>query len=379
MINIADKSKCCGCSGCVEACPKQCISFEEDHEGFRYPKVNLNTCINCGLCEKVCSVVNGIQPQKIVNVYAASNKDADIRRSSSSGGVFTYLAEQIINDGGIVYGAAYNKVWEVEHIAVEQIDDLQKLRSSKYMQSRMGDTFKNVRSNLIKGRKVLFSGTPCQVSGLKKFLNKKYDNLYCIDIICHGVPSPKIWRKYLIQLINNGILETDMEHIKDVNFRAKDTGWLNSKIVIKYEDKEYCNSKDSDSYYRAFTQNVSLRPICYNCPFKAGGSGSDLTIADFWGIKEVDHSVFDDNGVSMIIDYGKNKFDISGLNLKQEPTDSIKHYNGSFYHSSQYNANRKVLFGKIDKTNNIISLMNRCTHPTKIQRIKNVLYRKLSK
>lgn len=378
MIIIENKKDCCGCSACSEICPKKCISFNEDKEGFRYPNVDLDVCINCGLCEKVCPVTNDSESQKIVSVFAASIKNEEIRRESSSGGVFSYLAIQTINEGGIVYGASYNNEWEVSHIGIEHIEDLRKLRSSKYMQSQIANSYIDVRANLQKGRKVLFSGTPCQIAGLKKFLRKEYENLLCVDFICHGVPSPKVWRKYLLELIQTGNIGPSVQNLKQVNFRSKVPNWLFFQILIDSSQGTYVCSKDKDPYFRAFNMNVTIRPICYNCPFKAGRSASDLTIADFWGIKNIDPDIYNDNGVSMIIDYGKNKFDLSELNLKSEDSKCIESCNGSFYNSAQYNDNRRVLFGKIDSAKSIIKLMERCVNPSFLQRIGNRLYRKLS-
>lgn len=376
MIQIQDKSKCCGCASCIDACPKQCIEFNEDNEGFRYPKVNVDKCIDCHICEKVCPVINKSEGQKIDKLYSASNKVDDIRIKSSSGGVFGYLAEIIIKQGGIVYGASFDDNWEVQHIGIEKIEDLHKLRSSKYLQSRCNHIFSEIKEQLKSQRIVLFSGTPCQVAGLKKFLRKDYDNLYCIDIICHGVPSPKVWRLYLAQLIKNNIIGPELKNIKEVDFRSKIPNWSSYQIRINSESGEYNCPKDEDPYFKAFIQNVTIRPICLNCPFKGGTSGSDITLADFWGIKRVDPMEYSDEGVSMIIDYGKNKFDLSGLNIKFQNPDCIESCNGSYYHSAQYNANRKILFAKIDSAKNIINLLNRCANPKFIQRIGNVLIRK---
>lgn len=378
MIRIQDKSKCCGCTSCIDACPQQCIKFNEDKEGFRYPKVDEDKCIDCHLCEKVCPVINKSVTQRIDKLYSASNKVDAIRLKSSSGGVFSYLADIIIKEGGIVYGASFDNNWEVQHIGVEKTEDLYKLRSSKYLQSICNKIYKDIKRQLQNERKVLFSGTPCQVAGLKRYLRKDYDNLYCIDFICHGVPSPKVWRMYLAQLIKNNIIGPEVKSIKEVDFRSKIPNWSASQVLINSEDGEYSCSKDEDPYFRAFVQNITIRPICYNCPFKGGRSGSDLTIADFWGIKRIDPKEYSDEGVSMIIDYGKNKFDLSGLNIKSQTTNCIESCNGSYYHSAQYNANRNVLFAKIDSAKNIINLLNRCANPKFIQRIGNVLIRKFS-
>lgn len=197
MINIRDKYSCCGCAACVQACPKDCISFEEDEQGFRYPFVDKIRCIDCGLCEKVCPFINQSEPLKPQKVYAAKNPNDEIRLKSSSGGIFTMLAEFIIDEGGVVFGARFDKNWEVEHGYTQIKEGIEAFRGSKYLQSRIGNTYVQVRDFLIEGRKVLFSGTSCQIAGLKLFLRKDYDNLLTIDIVCHGVPSPLIWRTYL--------------------------------------------------------------------------------------------------------------------------------------------------------------------------------------
>ena len=200
MISIKDKKKCCGCSACVQRCPKQCINFREDNEGFRYPYIDTDKCINCGLCEKVCPIINQYNEKVPTKVYAAINTNEKIRMQSSSGGIFTYIATKVIEEKGVVFGARFDKNWEVKHDFTENIEGLSAFRGSKYMQSRIEDNYLKVEKFLKDGRKVLFSGTPCQIAGLKRYLKKNYENLLTIDIICHGVPSPKIWRLYLNEI-----------------------------------------------------------------------------------------------------------------------------------------------------------------------------------
>lgn len=202
MISILDKKKCCGCSACAQRCPKHCIKMIEDSEGFLYPKVDGDTCIDCGLCERVCPIQNPGEDRVPLAVYAAKNPNEVIRRQSSSGGIFTILAEQIIDEGGVVFGAAFNDKWEVEHSYVENKEQLVKFRGSKYVQSKIGESYKDAKSFLKEGRRVLFSGTPCQIAALKKYLRKNYENLFTVDFICHGVPSPGVFRTYLQEEIN---------------------------------------------------------------------------------------------------------------------------------------------------------------------------------
>ena len=197
MIAIKEKHNCCGCSACVQVCPKQCIRMYADNEGFLYPQVNSTICIDCGLCEKVCPVINQNKPNVPLSVYAAKNINEEVRIKSSSGGIFTLLAEQIISEGGVVFGARFNENWEVVHDYTETIDGLESFRGSKYVQSSISDNFKVAKQFLKEGRKVLFSGTPCQIAGLKKFLQKEYENLLTMEVVCHGVPSPMVWRDYI--------------------------------------------------------------------------------------------------------------------------------------------------------------------------------------
>lgn len=298
MINISDKHNCCGCSACVQACPKQCISFEEDEKGFRYPQVDSAACVDCGLCEKVCPVLHVGAPRKPLKVYAAINPNEEIRLKSSSGGVFTLLAESVINEGGVVFGARFNEQWEVIHDFTETKDGLEPFRGSKYVQSIIDDCYKHAKQFLLAGRKVLFSGTPCQIAGLKTFLGKEYENLLTVDVVCHGVPSPMVWREYLAEIAK------DKEHnISYVSFREKSNGWKNYSIVVKdrIQNDLVNESFKKNLYMQLFLKNLSLRPSCYACKCKSGSCGSDMTIADFWGIQ--DPNMDDDKGTSLFLLY----------------------------------------------------------------------------
>ena len=203
--------------------------MKEDQEGFWYPEVDVNQCINCGLCEKRCPILNDMKVDNQPQAYACYNKDEIIRKGSSSGGVFTLLASLVIEKGGIVYGATFNNENMVEHIKVDNINDLNKLRGSKYVQSKIGNTYFEIKDYLNQGRPVYFSGTPCQIDGLLAFLNKKYDNLILQDIVCHGVPSPKVWKKYLEQF--------NIEEDANISFRDKSTGWDSYSFTIDQKEK----------------------------------------------------------------------------------------------------------------------------------------------
>lgn len=332
MIQIIDKHNCCGCSACVQACPKKCISFDEDEQGFRYPLVNKAFCIDCGLCEKVCPVLNQSQAREPFKVYAAINPNEEIRMESSSGGIFTMLAETIIDNGGVVFGARFDANWEVIHDYVETKEELHYFRGSKYVQSRIGEAYKQVRDFLNIGRKVLFSGTSCQIAGLKLFLHKEYDNLLTVDVVCHGVPSPKVWREYLSCVVPNMA-------IGNVFFKDKLTGWRNYSFTILGEELNPIISEKAsmNKYMMAFTRNLILRSSCFQCPAKGGKSLSDITLADFWGIEHCALQLDDDKGVSLVcLNTCKGKLAIETLSIKYECVDYelSKAYNSCIYKST---------------------------------------------
>ena len=288
--------------------------MHEDEEGFLYPQVDFSICINCGLCEKVCPVLNQHDPKLPLEVLAAKNKNDDQRLLSSSGGIFILLAEQTINHGGVVFGARFDSKWEVEHCYAETYEELEPLMRSKYVQSRIGNTYKEAEQFLKQGRLVMFVGVPCQIAGLKHYLCKEYENLLTVDVVCHGVPSPKVWREY--------IKTVGVDKISSVNFRAKQTegfGWKEYGFVIKDKQgrKLVSQSAINNLYLLGFSKNLFLRPSCHVCPAKSCKSHSDLTIGDFWGIWNK-HSELDDNkGVSMVLinsECGKRMFDSLCLN-----------------------------------------------------------------
>lgn len=292
MIEIKDKSKCSGCHSCMNICPKNCIEMKVDEDGFWYPAVNKEKCIECGLCEKRCPILNDMSIENTPQAYACYNKDEKIRKESSSGGIFTLLASYIIENGGIVYGAAFNQNFEVEHIEVTNKQDLSKLRGSKYVQSKLGNTYSKIKEHLNQNKLVYFSGTPCQIDGLLCFLNKKYDNLICQDIVCHGVPSPKIWKHYLKKF--------DLEKNAKISFRDKSTGWDTYSFSIKQNSNSFKELSSQNEYMKVFLKDLCLRPSCYDCHSKSLHRNSDITLADFWGIKEVCPEMYDNKGTSLV-------------------------------------------------------------------------------
>lgn len=300
MITITDKSQCCGCSACAQRCPRQCISMQMDNEGFLYPQVDISKCVDCHLCEKVCPVINKYDTRTPLNVYAAKNSDDEVRHQSSSGGIFTLLAEQTIKDGGVVFGVCWDKDWNVKHDYAECIDDLAKFRSSKYLQSVIGDSYLKAEQFLKTGRKVMFTGTPCQIAGLKHFLRKEYDNLLVVEVICHSVPSPGVWQQYLTTRLNT--LKWNKSDIRNISFRDKKTGWKTYSFVIENKDgNSFTELSNKNAFMRGFLADLYTRPSCHACPAKHLKSGSDITLGDFWGIESLMPEIDDDKGVSAII------------------------------------------------------------------------------
>lgn len=299
LINISDKSKCCGCTACASVCPKKCISMKEDNEGFLYPNIDNSLCVNCGLCEKICPILNATEEVSFEQQgYIVQNKDEIIRNESTSGGAFSAIAKYIIDNNGIVYGASYDNKFQVIHTKAETINELSKFRNSKYVQSNLKDTFLGVEDYLKKGKLVCYSGTPCQIEGLKSYLRKDYDNLITVDIVCHAVPSPLIWRKYLEMQQEN--LKTEFSNII---FRDKHYGYKYSTMTFKDLNgkKVYTYGIDTDPMLRAFFSNICDRPSCYKCSFKKRYRVSDFTLWDCYVTHRFDKSLDDDKGTSRLL------------------------------------------------------------------------------
>lgn len=344
MINlkIKDKKNCTGCYACFNICPVNCISMESDEEGFEYPRIETNKCIKCGKCVDICPILNSIDVDNNPVAYACINEDESIRLESSSGGIFSLIAEKVIKNDGLVFGAEFNKNFEVEHNFVESENGLGKFRGSKYVQSKIGDTYKKAEKFLLSGRLVLFTGTPCQIAGLKSYLGHSYDNLLCLDIICHGVPSPEVWKKYIEYREEKAGSKTQR-----IAFRRKDEGWKRYSVSFLFKnDTEYRKTLDKDLYMRAFLKNVCLRPSCYDCKFKTIHRQSDITLADFWGIGNLFPEMDDDKGTSLILvnsNAGKILFEqIKEKTLfKKVDVNKAILYNSSAVRSVKYNPNRE--------------------------------------
>lgn len=311
MITIKEKKKCCGCAACATICPHHVLMMKADKSGFLYPVVNNeNRCTNCGLCEKVCPFLHEKENRTPTYAYAIKNNDEEVRKISSSGGLFSAFANKTIDEGGIVYGASFDEQWNVKHIGITKKEDLHHLQGSKYVQSNTFGIYKDIKQKLKEGINVLFTGTPCQVAGLRQYLQKNYKNLTTIDLICHGVPSPKIWKDYLSEVINRYKLP-----IAHIEFRNKVTGWKDYHFVINFVDSAVKGNQTTDIichhqdniYMQLFLDNYILRPSCHSCMFRKGKSGSNYTLGDYWGIQNDNAEFDDDRGISLLLEYDNSK------------------------------------------------------------------------
>lgn len=348
-LEIKEKRDCMGCHSCANICPRHCISMTDDEEGFWYPIVDYDKCVKCHKCIDACPMINKTTVENEPTAYACLNKDESIRMESSSGGIFTLIAEQIIAECGVVLGAGFDRQFDVQHISVENGKDLGRLRGSKYVQSKIGDTYKQAKDYLRAGRKVLFSGTPCQIAGLKAFLGRAYENLTCVDIVCHGVPSPEVWRKYV------EFRESEAASpAQGIVFRRKNEGWKKFSVSFSFENgTEYTANLLKDLYLKAFLKNVCLRPSCYACRFKTLNRQSDITLADFWGIQHVLPEMDDDKGTSLIFvnsRVGEAMFDkVSGKTVFERINinDGVR-FNSAAVKSVASNPNRERFFNDLD-------------------------------
>ncbi len=299
MIKIEQKKDFCGCGACSYVCPKGCISMKADDEGFLYPYVDTKKCVNCGLCEKVCPIISHKEETKKEQFgYVAQIKNKEIRKESTSGGVFSAIALYVLSKGGVVYGAAWDEEFVCKHVRMDRKEDLFRFRNSKYVQSDTNGTYKCVKEDLELGRLVCFSGTPCQVEGLKSFLRKDYGNLILVDVVCHSVPLPLVWKKYLekIQKKVDG-------KIYSIKFREKLHGYKYSALVVRDKNNKilYAEDIDTDPYLRAFFSDISVRPSCYECRFKKRYRESDITLWDCYTVNEFDKKMDDDTGVTRVL------------------------------------------------------------------------------
>lgn len=371
MIEIVKKEDCCGCYGCMNICPKQCIVMKNDDEGFVYPYIDKDKCIGCNLCEKVCPTINNLGNNDYESkAYACKNKNKVERIKSSSGGIFSVLCQKVINEGGVVFGVAFDKDFTVKHMYAETMDECIKFRGSKYVQSSINGSYKKAKEFLDSGRVVLFSGTQCQIKGLNLYLRKKYENLISVDIVCHGVPSPKVFKNY-----KNMLVKKYGANIKAINFRDKINGWSDFEFNTKFENKDvYSKSFRSDLYMKGFLSNLYLRPSCYSCKSKNFKNNSDISLADYWGVENKHFQFVDKYGVSLVLinsKVGEKVFKsiLDNIDTLNTDLDYAVKYNPCIIKSVQCNLNREKFFKKVNY-HNIEKSIDRYLKPSLKLRVK---------
>lgn len=366
--------KCTGCAACHDACAKGAISMIPDKEGFVHPQIDTAKCVRCGRCEQLCPVLHPDVPREPLAVYAAKAKDDELRLQSSSGGIFSLLARQVVSNGGIVFGAGWDKsVWRVVHKSAENELELNELRGSKYVQSDTRGIYRRVKEELTTGRPVLFSGTPCQIAALRSFLRREYDNLVLVDVICHAVPSPLVWRQYLEMRIwsANMTESADGQTIRRISFRHKACGWKRFSLSLDFTNgREFRQTLDKDPFLQAFLNEFCNRPSCQTCPFKSGASGADLTLGDYWGIVKAHRGVDDDKGMSVaLVNTQKGEALFNGVLRETSSIPSkckyLRRLNPALANpialTTRQEAQRTEFFARLDKEN-FDALVTRLAH-----------------
>ena len=353
FVKIEENDLCCGCTACYSACPKNAIRMVRDNEGFLYPEVDKEKCVNCGMCKKVCPILNKAKLNEFKpKAYLFQNSNEEIRKDSTSGGIFTAIGEFVIKNNGIVYGATFDDNFVVNHIGVESTYELCKFRKSKYVQSNQNNCFKEIKQYLDNGKLVCYSGTPCQVGGLRAYLRKDYENLILVDIMCHSVPSPLVFEKYKGYILK----KMNANKILNINFRDKNKyGYKYSMMTVETDNGIYSQGIDTDPYLRAFFSDVSVRPSCYNCHFKTMKRVSDLTIWDCFNINEIDKSFDDDKGTTRVLvqsEKGEKLLEnLDDVRLKELDINIATKKVKEMTNSVNYNSKRKEFFENINADN----------------------------
>lgn len=354
VFNVKDE--CFGCRSCEQVCPVICISIEPNEEGFLYPVIDEEKCIHCGLCVKSCPAKH---PERHRNhpfeMYGFKNKDEVAVIRSASGGASDVAAKVIIAQGGVVFGAAYDEKLRVSHIEVDKVEELYKIQSSKYVQSNICDCYSRAKKYLTEGRKVLFTGTPCQISGLYNFLGKQYVNLYTLDLICHGVPSPLFFEKYI------DYIEKKMRgKVIEYNFRCKEKRGWGTQYLAKYKTKTKTktNTLTLDKYGKHFVDGDCYRLSCYKCPFACMERVGDMTIGDFWAVNKYNQELFSNKGVSSIginTSRGKELLELMDAEKTQITEEAFLAKQGNLQKYTVYPAGRKNFYINIQEDSYIDS------------------------
>lgn len=379
MAKLAEPNLCTGCTACAAACPRGCISMTADADGFSHPVIDESACVGCGLCEKLCPVLNPVQLNHTPGAFAARSGDDTSRMASTSGGVFPELAREILKKGGAVYGAAYDESFRVVHICADNEEELDRLRGAKYAQSDLNGIFADVKKRLDGGQWVLFSGTPCQVLGLKTFLRKDHEKLLLVDLVCHSVPSPLAWEKYLEYISGEKTLSA-------VNLRCKDTGWSRYRYSNRFDFSDGTSRMDGSGqslYMKLFGSGLITRPSCDSCPAKGYARVSDLTLGDFWGIWDIDPAWDDDRGTSLVLVHtGKGRAALAGMPLREVTPEEASRENPAILRPAARNPRREeamelVRRGDFEGAVRLIPIPSPHRAPGLLRRVVRCLKRRL--
>lgn len=386
-INITSKEDCCGCTACANSCPKGAITMQGDSEGFLYPVIDKNKCTECGICKKVCPVLNKIKNEGTNKEgYIFQYRDKEVRRESTSGGFFTAIAEYVIKYNGSVYGVSLDENFVAKHERVTKVEDLWKFRNSKYVQSNPNKTFKQVKEDLNNKLIVLYSGTACQIEGLKNYLQKDYSNLITVDVICRSVPSPLLWKKYIDEKNKN-------KDVERVYFREKIYGYKYSNLCVHGKNKiMYNNGIDTDPYLRAFFSNIATRLSCYSCKFKEQFHKADFTIWDCFNVDDYDKKFDDDIGTTRVLVNTEKGVEIfenlsKEHNTKEIDIDKLVNNFHQMFNSTRYNSKRENFFKELNskESNEVLNkyfpnkLKNKFEKYTRLCLIKLGIYKPLIK
>lgn len=354
MTEVIEKDKCCGCGACYTACGHNAITMLFDDEGFEYPVINQKACIDCGLCQSSCPVIHyDYQKRKDYSDaqkgYAARNVNYEQRLISSSGSIFPVIAEYIIDNGGIVVGVTYDEQFNTKHLIIDKKEDIIKLQGSKYLQCKPDNTtYRQVKKELIAGRNVLYSGMACQVEGLKQYLRKEYDNLYTIDLICMGIPSPKVWQIYLDTFFNG-------EKIKHVNFKEKSIGWDCFCFHVDTDKRTFKERGMDNLFLQSMFRSWNMRVSCFLCPFKKAERISDFTLADCWGASRLVPDINDNKGLSSVIVHSKKGQNLwnqikTAFDSREISIAEIAKGNKNLIQNKEQSGNRAVFYEMLHKT-----------------------------